>query len=583
MAYYGAYLTIVFTLLLHFTVIGTYSWLLNLCDIQIRFFVFSIQGIAFISYPLIGLLADVKLTRYRMIRLSCWVTFVSHLLLLGNLCFVLPYDIYHNNALGIVLLIAAIPTIVSLIVGKGMFESTVIQFGTDQMIEASSAQLSTFIHWYYWSLYVGDFCFNIALAAFSGLLSHCYFHFHLQKIADSGMDNILMEWTFLITVTILQCIVCSFTLLLMYLKKVKSYLNIEPVGVNPVRKVIDVLKYAYHHKYPVRRSALSYYRNTYPSRIDFGKVQYGGPFTNEEVEDTKSVLRLLVLLLSLFGFHLSNNGFSTTNHILSKSCPSSLILLLLIANPSFFSDIITLVGIPVFHLFMKSSLRKYFPNMLKRMWLGLLLLCLHELCSLIVNIEVDYHKCDFLLNTTHVSPTIVCYYSVIEYSNNTEWNTTECVNICPSSSLYTMDSTLMWLLVPHILYGFGYMLVFVSVFEFICAQAPFRLKGFLIGIWYAMFSIKYIINIADDNISHYQLEERTWIIYESIKIGMIGLSLIIFGISCRWYRYRERDEVVNVQGMIEEIFEKELLQQENEDENVSLVSSQTNYSTIIDN
>ena len=125
------------------------------------------------------------------------------------------------------------------------------------------------------------------------------------------------------------------------------------------------------------------------------------------------------------------------------------------------------------------------------------------------------------------------------------------------------------------------MLVFVSVFEFLCAQAPFRLKGFMIGIWYAMFSIKYIIiNLTDDGISYYQLEERTWIIYESIKIGIIGLSLIIFGISCRWYRYRERDEihVVNVQGMIEDIFERELLQQENE--NASLVSSQTSYSTF---
>ena len=60
----------------------------------------------------------------------------------------------------------------------------------------------------------------------------------------------------------------------------------------------------------------------------------------------------------------------------------------------------------------------------------------------------------------------------------------------------------MWLLVPHILYGFGYMLVVVSVFEFICAQAPFRLKGFLIGIWYAMFSIKYIIiTFTDDGMS----------------------------------------------------------------------------------
>ena len=48
----------------------------------------------------------------------------------------------------------------------------------------------------------------------------------------------------------------------------------------------------------------------------------------------------------------------------------------------------------------------------------------------------------------------------------------------------------------------------------------------------------------------------------------------------RWYCYRERDEVVNVQGMIEDIFERELLQQENEDENASVVSSQTNYSTF---
>jgi hypothetical protein len=59
--------------------------------------------------------------------------------------------------------------------------------------------------------------------------------------------------------------------------------------------------------------------------------------------------------------------------------------------------------------------------------------------------------------------------------------------------------------------------------------------------------------------------DTSWIIYESIKIGWVGLSLIIFGIVCRWYRYRERNEVVNVQGMIEDIIENELLQQKNED------------------
>ena len=57
-----------------------------------------------------------------------------------------------------------------------MFESTVIQFGTDQMIEASSNQLSTFIHWYYWSLYIGNVCIDIIAAGIMAYLSYCHFN-----------------------------------------------------------------------------------------------------------------------------------------------------------------------------------------------------------------------------------------------------------------------------------------------------------------------------------------------------------------------------------------------------------------------
>ena len=53
----------------------------------------------------------------------------------------------------------------------------------------------------------------------------------------------------------------------------------------------------------------------------------------------------------------------------------------------------------------------------------------------------------------------------------------------------------MWLLVPNILHGCGYMFVYLSNLEFICAQAPFRLKGFMIDIWYAMFYV--FVNIID--------------------------------------------------------------------------------------
>ena len=39
----------------------------------------------------------------------------------------------------------------------------------------------------------------------------------------------------------------------------------------------------------------------HPSRIDFGKHKFGGPFTEEEVEDVKTIFRLIPVLLSSFG------------------------------------------------------------------------------------------------------------------------------------------------------------------------------------------------------------------------------------------------------------------------------------------
>ena len=576
MAFTGAYLTIIYTVLLHFTVVGTNSWIFSIVNIGDKYFILAIQGLVFISYPLIGLLADIKLTRYQMICLSCWILFVSYaiLSLLSILVSTDTIILYRNIPVDVALVL----TLLLAIVGKGMFESTVIQFGTDQMIEASSNQLSTFIHWYYWSLYIGNVCIDIIAAGIPVYFSYCKF-----SITEPGYqyyERAVYKWLALL-LGIPQCCLCCITLLLLYLKKFKNHLNIEPVGINPVKQITDVLKYAYHHNHPVRRSALSYYQNTYPSRIDYGKIQYGGPFTNEQVEDTKTVLRLLVLLVSLFGFHLSSDGFSTANYILSRTCPSSLILLYFISNPSFISNLITLFGIPLFHLLRKFSFIKYFPNMKKRMWIGVLFLFLHELVSLIISNQI-IKGCFFyneqVLDEYHSSIQI-CYFSIF---NNTDWNATDCVSYC--SNCTSSDNTLMWLLVPQLLHAFGYMLVFLTVLEFICAQAPFRLKGFMVGIWYAMLSIKYFIATIDSAIFvYYHIMERTWIM--SIRIGIIGLSLIIFGISCRWYRYRERDEVVNVQGMIEEIYERELLQHENEedssdDEDTVLISSQCDYHTF---
>ena len=41
--------------------------------------------------------------------------------------------------------------------------------------------------------------------------------------------------------------------------------------------------------------------------MDYGKHKFGGPFTEEEVEDVKTILRLLPLFLSSFGALVAND------------------------------------------------------------------------------------------------------------------------------------------------------------------------------------------------------------------------------------------------------------------------------------
>ena len=111
--------------------------------------------------------------------------------------------------------------------------------------------------------------------------------------------------------------------------------------------------------------------------------------------------------------------------------------------------------------------------------------------------------------------------------------------------------------IPLIINGFSYLLVFVTV-EFICAQSPNAMKGLLIGVWYSLLSIKFaIVNNLD--IHPVLLEVDNWNIYHASKGLCIFVSIVLFSMIYKHYKYRERDEIVNEQTMIEEQYERELL------------------------
>ena len=77
----------------------------------------------------------------------------------------------------------------------------------------------------------------------------------------------------------------------------KQHLVIEPAQQNnPVKLIWRVIMYAWKHKIPQRHSAFTY-GEPHPSRLDLGKERYGGPFTTVQVEDVKSFLYILSIVL----------------------------------------------------------------------------------------------------------------------------------------------------------------------------------------------------------------------------------------------------------------------------------------------
>ena len=532
----GYLIVIVCCLGLAFTNTSKKRYILGTVTISARIPYIVLSGVLLLMYPLLGHLADVYLTRYRVLKSSLIIlTIISFTAFVyegidtaasmaGN------NEIFHHKETGIFLVIGfAIYTI-----GLGLFDANIIQFGLDQLLEAPTTKLIAFIHWYFWAQSVGGLALFYVFG--SGLVADITF-FSSDHHNNSTRDTILEAS--LTSCIVLLVLLLNTTILITFCISKKHFYN-ETAGFNPFKNIYKVLKYSWKHKVPERRSAFTYWEEDIPRRIDLGKNKYGGPFTNEEVEDTKTFLRILPLLLCLFGYHLAGDGYSAPIQLQRTSCPSLPVLLLIVYNPQHLTALVTVVGIPLYRLVIIKVIPKVKTvRMLTKMWLGLYLSLLQVVLYIIIVVNHD---------TSHWS------------QHNNYLPTRDClINQVGTSIPFPVDNTYLWLIIPQLINSVSFLLVSMTAFEFICAQAPRTTQGLLIGIWYATFSIKYLVVGILDN---FIFERRSWLICEGMKVFLILVSLVLFSYVSRRYRYRERDEIVNVQGMIEAIYERRLAQHE---------------------
>ena len=211
--------------------------------------------------------------------------------------------------------------------------------------------------------------------------------------------------------------------------------------------------------------------------------------------------------------------------------------------------------------------------MLKRMGLGLLCCLIKEVIKILIHVTMTKGKlCEFADN----NPILSCYLISSKINiNGTCSILSEYQDYCELN-----NTSFLLMIIPNVLQGLAFLLIFLTTLEFICAQAPLRLKGLLIGIWYALLAVYYLpVAVTELFIT----DVITWEVFHEVKAFLIFLSLMLYLCVSRRYRYRLRDEVVNEQFLVEEIYERELAQAEEyekEQEYLDISDSSSNYGSL---
>ena len=472
---------------------------------NLRFILDCIRPALYIMLPVAGWLAESWLGRYRAIVVGLLMSSVTVIVMLVSfLMLQTSWTPVPAFVLVVVALTVAAPS-------SGSLKTVVLPFILDQMIGASAEQLNAVVQWYYWTLSIGLVIESVPLCVPIQNLPAVWDNLPLAYLTLGSLS--------LSVVMIMDCL-CH-----------KSLDTNNKTG-NPIKLIFQVLNYARKNKCPQRRSAFTYIDEEHPSRIDFGKQKFGGPFTEEEVEDVKTVFRLTPLLFSAIGVAISREFYDQFSlHAVSTTeqyfeCVHSLKHTTNHATPFFL--------IPLYRLVIFPLVRKYVPSLLKTIGVGLFL------CTSVAATELTILSIgNFYSNASH------CIFD--------DHTKTGALHI----SLY-------WVLTIDFVNGVGFLFTMCSLFELVIAQTPNRMRGIMMGMLIAVDGFGTLCNYLFAKIlKKFQKASPSCVFYYYLVLLLLMLlTLVLFVILSVRYKLREREKHVNIQAIAEEHYERYFDQEE---------------------
>ena len=518
------------------------------------FIPYAILAVVSMLYPFSGIIADICCGRVKTIQIS--LTFILIYTSLVCLIEIIVYTTslrsatYYNYSVlflqpeGIVVCVLVGISLILFTVGLAGYPANFIQLGIDELFEAPSQYLSLFILYASWAFHLA----SLPLTTIQPLL--------LCPHTAAFVKGVLSVVPFIM-------FACLIILLLMSQWK-HQWFNKNQVYIqqNPYKTVFKVLDFAKKHKHPLQRSAFTFSDNGVPSRVDFAKERYGGPFTTEQVEDVKTFVRIVAVLLAvgplftleapasyflfpLFGLHT----LQYHKDLYKGTCRGDTII---VASGSLMNILCTFVFFPMY------------------IWISFTLVCkkVQKLFTrLIVGALIG------LLGVTSLLTIDMVGHSLKQHRDASNETLSQCM-----FQFYRTNSTVMYpalnlhwsvLTAPSVLLGVGPLIVLTATLEFISAQSPQPMKGFLIGIFFAIRGLFQFINsvitipfslthlwVGDVNFGVTSCGFAYYLL--TLAFGVIGLVLV--SVAAKKYKYRKRDERMFRQQDVEEIYERYLTQ-----------------------
>ena len=447
----------------------------------------------FVAVPFFGWLADAQLGNYKVVKIGITVSLISSVMV--SLFSLLRYNTSlssHENL--------AWRIIFHMIICLFYWAATVtvlmnsFQLSLEQMPDASAANITSFISWYILSIVIGFWVGEVI----KDMLFACV-NFNLSDLKQ--------------VLSLLPVILTSVNFILFHFISPK-WLIIEPKSPQSLKNIYRILKFAAKHKAPVNRSALTYWEEDIPSRLDLGKSRYGGPFTTEQVEDVKTFFRILAvsvgIFLTMFAFGIqeydpfSTKVFNTTN--VSQCMATGLFLFTL--HP-FWCGILAVL---VYEFLLYPCLNYVLPNSMKRIGLASFIVLLRNLTFLTM----------YILN-------------VLE--RDTPW-------------VMGINSALDGLLLVKMA---------IPSLEFVCAQAPYNMRGLISGYMQFVFWLGYILGYAFIfKFFHYFPVPSSSLVSVSVGAATSVFAFLVYLIVACWYKRRVRDDIDTPHKWVEDVYDRYL-------------------------